>query len=195
MVTTNEIKRLREQTGAGVLDCREALREADGDFDAALAALREKGARAMEKRADRVAAHGYVATYSHNGLIGVLVELRCETDFVANTAAFRDLAREIALQVAATDPRWVAREDVPAEIVAQLADDERTAAVAAGKTEAIVERIVTGKIERFYRDTCLLEQPSIRDEKSTINQLIQDKLVALGERIYVGRIARFAIEA
>ncbi|MHB8868068.1 MAG: elongation factor Ts [Thermoleophilia bacterium] len=195
MITTNEIKRLREQTGAGVLDCREALREADGDFDLALAALRARGAQAMEKRADRVAAHGYVATYSHHGLIGVLVELRCETDFVANTAAFRDLAHEIALQVAATDPRWVSREDVPAEAVEQLAADERTAAVAAGKLESIVERIVTGKVERFYRDTCLLEQPSIRDEKSTINELIQDKLVALGERIYVARFARFAIEA
>ncbi len=195
MVTTHEIKRLREQTGAGVLDCREALRKADGDFDAALAALREKGARAMEKREDRVAAHGYIATYSHNGLIGVLVELKCETDFVANTKAFRELAHEIALQVAATDPRCISRDDVPAEMIEQLAADERAAAVAAGKSEAIVEHMVAAKIERFYRDHCLLEQPSIRDEKSTINGLIQDKLVALGERIYVARIARFAIEA
>lgn len=195
MITISDIKRLRTQTGAGVLDCREALTASGGDFDTALAALREKGAKAMEKRADRVASHGYVATYSHHGLIGVLVELRCETDFVANTTAFRELAHEIALQVAAQDPRWVSRDDVPADCIARLVADERAAAVAAGKPESIVERIVAGKLERFYGDNCLLEQTSIRDEKSTIEGLIQDRLVALGERIYVARFARFAIEA
>jgi elongation factor Ts len=149
----------------------------------------------MEKRADRVAAHGYVATYSHRGLIGVLVELKCETDFVANTTAFRELAHEIALQVAAQDPKWVSRDDAPGDTILQLAADERAAAVSAGKPESIVERIVAGKLEHFYRDNCLLEQTSIRDEKSTIGGLIQDKLVALGERIYVARFARFAIDA
>ena len=195
MITTQDIKRLRDQTGAGILDCRDALTECRGDFGSALDALREKGALASEKRADRVASHGYIANYSHHGLIGVLVELRCETDFVAKNAGFRELAREIALQVAAGDPRWVSRDDVPPEAVDEIASAERAAAIEAGKPEQIVERIVSGKVERFYRDTCLLEQTSIRDEKSTVSGLIQDKLVAFGERIYVSRFVRFAIES
>lgn len=195
MITTQDIKRLRDQTGAGVLDCRDALNECHGDFGGALDALREKGALASEKRADRVASHGHIATYSHHGLIGVLVELRCETDFVAKNAGFKELAREIALQVAAGDPRWVSRDDVPPEAVDEIASDERAAAIEAGKPEQIVERIVSGKVERFYRDACLLEQTSIRDEKSTVSGLIQDKLVAFGERIYVSRFVRFAIES
>jgi len=194
MITTTDIKRLREQTGAGILDCREALRESGGDLDKALELLREKGARVIEKRAEREAAHGYVATYSHQGRIGAMVELRCETDFVSKNQRFRNLAHELALQVAATSPQWVSRKDVPAEVVEQVALDERTNAERAGKPDRIVEQIVAGRLERFYRDNCLLEQTSIRDEKSTVAGLIQDKLVAFNERIYVKQFARFVIE-
>lgn len=195
MISTNDIKRLRDKTGAGVLDCREALRRCDGDLDKALEILREKGAEVIEKRADREAAHGYVATYSHNGLIGAMVELRCETDFVSGNQGFRDLAHEIALQVAASSPHWVRREEVPADVVEEIMAEERIRATEAGKPDRVVEQIVAGKVERFYRDSCLLEQPSIRDDKTTVNGLIQDKLVAFGERIYVNRFARFAIES
>lgn len=194
MVTTPDIKKLRERTGAGILDCRDALTACSGDFDKALGMLREKGVLASEKRADRLASHGYIATYNHHGLIGVLVELRCETDFVSLNRAFRELAHEVALQVAARNPQWVSRADVPANAIEQFAAAERAAAIEAGKPEQIVERIVSGKVERFYRDNCLLEQTSIRDDKSTVGGLIQDKLVAFGERIYVSRFTRFAIE-
>ena len=195
MISTNDIKRLRDKTGAGILDCREALRRCDGDSDKALEILREKGAELIEKRADKEAAHGYVTTYSHHGLIGVMVELRCETDFVSGNQGFRELAHEIALQVAAGSPRWVCRDEVPADVVEQIAVDERARATKAGKPDRILEQIVAGKVDRFYRDNCLLEQPSIRDDKTTVNALIQDKLVAFGERIYVNQFARFAIES
>jgi len=194
MITTSAIKRLRDQTGAGVLDCREALTTTKGDFDLALEVLREKGALVGKKRADREAAYGHIGTYSHNGLIGSLVELKCETDFVAGTPSFQELAHELALQVAACKPRWVSREDVPPEAVEEVVARERAIAVKAGKPEHVVERIVSGKLERFYRDSCLLEQTSIRDEKSTVGGLISDKVVALDERIYVRRFVRFAIE-
>jgi elongation factor Ts len=193
VISTQDIKRLREKTGAGVLDCREALITAKSDFGRALEALRARGALASEKRADRVANEGYIATYSHDGRIGVLVELRCETDFVSKNQGFRDLAREIALQVAAQGPRWVSRDDVPDSTMEQVIAEERAAATAKGKNEQITERIIAGKIERFYRDNCLLDQPHIRDDKETIGGLIQDKLVAYGEKILVHRFVRYEI--
>ena len=193
MITTNDIKLLREKTGAGVLDCREALATSNGDFDRALEALREKSVLVTEKRADRAANEGYVATYDHGGRIGVLVDLRCETDFVSANRGFRELAREIALQVAAQNPRWISRDEVPAAAIEELVAEERSIALAQGKSEQIAERIVSGKVERLYRDTCLLEQPYIRDDKETIGGLIQDKIVAFGEKIFVKRFVRFDI--
>ena len=194
MIGTNDIKRLREKTGAGVLDCRDALTRCDGDFSKAVEVLREKGAAVMEKRAEREAAHGYIAVYSHSGLIGSMVELRCETDFVSGNQTFRDLAHEIALQVAAASPQWVAADEVPADIVEQLVADERAAAESLGKPEHIVEQITKGKLAKFYQQVCLLEQLSIRDDASTVGGLIQDKTLAFGERIYVHQFARFAIQ-
>lgn len=194
MISTNDIKQLREKTGAGVLDCRDALTLSDGDFGKAVEILREKGAAVMEKRAEREAVHGFITVYSHSGLIGSMVELRCETDFVSGNRAFRDLAHEIALQVAATSPQWVAADQVPADIVEKFVADERAAAESLGKPEHIVEKIIGGKLAKFYQQVCLLEQPSIRDETSTVGGLIQDKALAFGERIYVHRFARFAIQ-
>ena len=194
MISTNDIKQLREKTGAGVLDCRDALTRCDGDFATAVELLREKGAAVIEKRAEHEAVHGYIAVYSHPGLIGSMVELRCETDFVSANRAFKALAHEIALQVAATSPQWVAADDVPAAAIAQFVADERAAAESLGKPEHVVDQIAKGKLAKFYQQVCLLEQPSIRDEASTVGGLIQDKALAFGERIYVHRFARFAIQ-
>jgi elongation factor Ts len=190
VVSTQDIKLLRERTGAGVLDCKEALAESGGDVDRALEALRARGAEIAEKRAERPAEHGYVATYGHAGRIGVLVELRCETDFVSSNKAFRELAREVALQVAAQRPRWVSRADVPATVVEEIVTEETARAVGAGKVQTLVDRIVTGKVERFYRDNCLLEQPYIRNDKETIADLISEKTIAFGERIFVHGFVR-----
>jgi elongation factor Ts len=193
MITTHDIKALREKTGAGVLDCREALTASSGDLDKALEALRAKGAVVAEKRAHRDAVEGYIEAYGHAGRVGVLVELRCETDFVAENAGFRGLAHEIALQVAAQAPRWVSREDVPGCIIDEMVAQEREAALASGKSAEIAERIVAGKLERFYREMCLLEQPYIRDDKETIGGLIQDKVIAFNEKILVHRFQRFEL--
>jgi elongation factor Ts len=193
VITTQDIKQLRDKTGAGVLDCREALIDSEGDFARALKALRAKGAVVTEKRAERETNEGYVAAYDHAGRVGVLVEMRCETDFVSENRGFRELAHEIALQVAAQQPRWISRDDVPAEVVDRLVAEERTAAVDMGKNEQITERIVTGKMERFYRDNCLLEQQHIRNDEETIDDLIQDKIVAFGEKLLVYRFVRFEL--
>ena len=193
MITTQDIKQLRDKTGAGILTCREALIDSKGDFSRALKTLRAKGALVTEKRADRETDEGYVATYNHAGRVGVVVEMRCETDFVSENRGFRELAHEIALQVAAQKPRWISRADVPAEVVDRLVAEESAAAVEMGKDEQITERIVTGKIERFYRDNCLLEQPHIRNDQETIDDLVQDKIVAFDEKLFVHRFVRLEL--
>lgn len=193
MITTQDIKALRDKTGAGVLDCRAALTAAGGDFERALDALREKGAEVSEKRAHREAAEGYVEAYNHAGRVGVLVELRCETDFVAENRGFRELAHELALQIAAQAPRWISREKVPAETIEELLTEEREHALRAGKPAEIVERIVAGKLERFYRENCLLEQVYIRNDKETMGDLVNDRIVAFDERIVVHRFERFVL--
>lgn len=191
MTTVQEIKKLREKTGAGVLDCREALTDSKGDFDCALKALRAKGATVTERRAGRATDGGFLATYDHAGRVGVLVEMRCETDFVSKSRGFRELAHEIALQIAAQKPRWVSRDEVPAEVIDGLVAQESADAAASGKNEQITQRIVAGKIERFYRDNCLLEQPHIRNSQETIGDLVQDKIVAFNEKLLVQRFVRF----
>jgi elongation factor Ts len=193
MITTQDIKQLRDKTGAGVLDCRQALMESNGDVDQALKALRSKGALVTEKRADRATNEGYVATYDHAGRVGVLVEMRCETDFVSENRRFRELAHEVALQVAAQKPRWISRDDVPGEIIARLVAEESAAAAEMGKNAQIAERIVARKVERFYRDNCLLEQPYIRNDKETIGDLVQEKIVAFDEKLFVHRFVRFEL--
>jgi elongation factor Ts len=193
MITTQDIKQLRDKTGAGVLDCRQALMESNGDVDQALKALRSKGALVTEKRADRATNEGYVATYDHAGRVGVLVEMRCETDFVSQNRRFRELAHEVALQVAAQKPRWISRDDVPTEVIEGLVAEESAAAAEMGKSAQIAERIVAGKVERFYRDNCLLEQPYMRNDKETIGDLVQEKIVAFDEKLYVHRFVRFEL--
>lgn len=192
MIPANVVKELREKTGAGMMDCKRALSETGGDLDKAVALLREKGLAAVAKKAGRIAAEGIVESYIHmGGKIGVLVEVNCETDFVARTDEFRNFVRDIAMQVAATKPRFLTREEVPDDIIAQEKEILRNQALNEGKPEKIVDKIVTGRIEKFYTENCLLDQLFIRDTDRTITSLLQEKIAKIGENINIRRFVRF----
>ena len=193
-ISANQVKELRARTGAGVMDCRNALEEAGGDLERAQMLLRAKGLAAAARRSGRVAKEGLVTAYIHGeGRLGALVEINCETDFVARTPDFKSLAHDIALQVTASDPRYVAREDVPADVVAA----ERAAYVAKarteGKTAAEAEAIADEQLEKFYQTACLLSQPFIRDPNQTVGDLIKGVIARTGENIQVRRFARFRL--
>ena len=193
-VSAEQIKKLRELTGAGVLDAKRALEQYAGDFDKALAVLKEKGLKAAEKKADRVAKQGLIETYVHGGgRIGVMVEVNCETDFVAATNEFRQLAHDVALQIAATKPLYVSMDDVPADIVEAQKKVFADAALAEGKPANIVERIVQGKTDAFFKESVLLRQTFIRDDALTIQDLVQSVIAKLGENIVVKRFVRFEL--
>jgi elongation factor Ts len=193
-VTTQQIKELREATGAGILDCRKALEQADGDFDKAVDFLREKGLATAAKRSDRTASEGTVELYSHGGgRVGVMVEVNCETDFVARSEAFRTFAHEVALQIAAGAPRFLRPEDVPAEVYEHEREIARARAREEGKPEAILEKIVEGRIEKFKDEACLLRQPYIRDEDITVEKLLMQNVAAIGENIVIRRFARWEL--
>jgi len=186
------VRELRDRSGAGVMDCKRALAEAAGDIERALVSLRKKGLAAAAKRAGRTAAEGAVSAYIHaGGKIGVLVEVNCETDFVARTDDFQGLVKDVAMQVAAASPRFVGREDVPAALIESERSIYREQAMSSGKPAAVLEKIVDGKMEKFFADTCLLEQPFIRDPDKTIGQLITEVVARLGENVVVRRFARF----
>ncbi len=188
------IKQLREETGAGVLDCRKALETYNGDFAKAIEYLREKGLAKAAKRADREVLEGMLELYSHgNGRVGVMVEVNCETDFVARSAAFRKFAHEVALQIAAGAPKWIRVEDVPAEVIEQEKEKARSLAKAEGKSDNIIERIVDGKMEKFYNDNCLLRQTYVRDEEITLENLRSQNIAAIGENIVIRRFARWEV--
>jgi elongation factor Ts len=189
-----QVKELRERTGAGVVDCQKALAETGGDVEKAIVFLREKGLAAAAKKAGRVAAQGVVGSYIHGGgKIGVLVELNCETDFVARTDEFQRLVKDIAMQVAAANPRCVRREEVTEAERERERSIYRAQTAQSGKPAAVVERIVEGKLEKFYSEACLLEQPFIRDPNKTVEQLVKDAVARTGENIIVRRFARFQI--
>lgn len=193
-ITTEMIKELRAATGAGVLDCRKALTEANGDFQKAVEYLRAKGLATAAKRADRLASEGVIELYSHgNGRVGVMVEVNCETDFVARAEAFRTLAHEIALQIAAAAPRYVREEEIPSAVLEREAEIARQRALEEGKPEAVVERIVQGRLEKFKDEVVLLRQPYVRDESITIQQLLMQNIAALGENIVVRRFQRWEL--
>ena len=193
-VSTEDIKKLRELTGAGILDCRKALEEANNDFDKALDFLREKGLAKAAKRASRNASEGVIELYSHgNGRVGVMVEVNVETDFVGRSESFRELAHELALQIAATSPEYIREEDIPQEVLDKEAQIATAKAKEDGKPDSIIPRIVEGTIEKFKNETVLLRQPYIRNEEITIQQLINEKVVALGENIVVRRFERYAL--
>lgn len=188
------IKQLRGETGAGVLDCRKALETYNGDFAKAIEYLREKGLAKAAKRADREVLEGMLELYSHgNGRVGVMVEVNCETDFVARSAAFRKFAHEVALQIAAGAPKWIRVEDIPAEMVEQEREKARSLALAEGKPENIIDRIVDGKMEKFYNDNCLLRQTYVRDEEITLENLRSQNIAAIGENIVIRRFARWEV--
>ena len=193
-ITANQVSELRARTGAGMMDCKKALAETGGDIDAAIEHLRKSGIAKAEKKSDREASEGLVHSYIHpGGRVGVLIQVNCETDFVAKTDDFQNLVKDLAMQVAAASPRGVRREDIPETVVAkerevfaaQLADQKKPAEV--------LERIIQGKVDKFYAETVLLEQPFIKDDSKTVDHLVKEVSGKLGENIVVRRFARFAL--
>ena len=188
------VKTLRERTNAGFADCRAALVEAGGDIEKAISVLRKKGQAAAAKKASREASEGLVGSYIHaGGKIGVLVEVNCESDFVARTEAFQQLCHDIAMHIAALDPRYVRREEVTPDMLEKEREIYRAQALATGKPEAVVERIVTGKMEKFYEENCLYEQHYIKDEGVTIGEMVNNAIAKLGENITIRRFTRFKV--
>jgi len=193
-ITADQVKKLREASGAGVLDSREALKKSGGDFGKALAHLREKGLAKASKKADRHASDGVVGSYiHHNGRVAVLVEVNTETDFVARTPDFGALAQNLAMHIAMADPRYLKPEDVPAEVLEAERAIYRKEAEATGKPAQVIEKIVEGKLDKFYDDVCLLRQPYIKDDKVRIGDLISQAVAKLGENIVVRRFVRYEI--
>ena len=191
-VSASTVKELRDRTGAGMMDCKKALSETGGDLQKAVDFLRQKGLAAAAKKADRAATDGAIGAYVHpGGKIGVLVEINCETDFVARTAEFQALLKDIAMQVAAANPRFVRREDVPAEELEREKTIYRQQALETGKPEKVIEKIVEGKIERFYSEACLVEQSFIKDPDKNITGVLNDAIARLGENIQIRRFARY----
>ena len=191
-ITASMVKELRERTGAGMMECKKALTENNGDIDAAAEALRKSGLAKADKKADRVAAEGRVAAAQAAGK-AVLVEVNSETDFVARNDVFKDLARNLAMHVAMANPQYVRREDVPEDIVAAEREALRKQALEEGKPEAVAEKIVEGRLGKFFAETVLLEQPYIKDDKKTVGDLVKEVAATLGENIQVGRFARIAV--
>jgi elongation factor Ts len=193
-VNANLVKELREKTGAGVMDCKTALAEAKGDLEQAVVWLREKGISQAAKRSGRVASEGTVGSYIHaGGKLGVLVEINCESDFVAKTPEFQGLVKEIAMQIAAANPRAVRREELAEELIAQERQIYASQAAGSGKPEAVINKIVEGKLEKFYADACLYEQAWVRDPNRLIKEVIGEYVGKLGEKIEVRRFVRFQL--
>ena len=192
MITAEMVRQLRERTGSGMMDCKKALVESEGDIEKAIAFLREKGLAAAAKKSGRVAAEGLVDSYIHgNGRIGVLVEVNIETDFAAANEDFKQLVKDIAMQIAATKPEYVKREEVPAGTLENEMNILRAQAKNEGKPDKIIDKMVEGRIDKFYKEICLMEQPWIKDPDKTIQQLVTEKISTIGENISVRRFARF----
>ena len=193
-ITAALVKELRERTGAGMMDCKKALSATDGDLEKAIDFLREKGLAAAAKKAGRVAAEGLVEAYIHGGgRIGVLVEVNCETDFVAKTDAFKELVKDIAMHIAATNPSYLKREEVP---TAELEHEQAVLAEQArneGKPEKIIEKMVAGRLEKYYKEVCLMEQPFVKDPDKTISDLITESIAKIGENISIRRFTRYQL--
>lgn len=192
MFTAKDIMALRDKTGAGMMDCKKALTESNGDMEKAMEWLREKGMATAAKKAGRIAAEGIVSSYIHmGGKIGVLVEVNCETDFVARSDAFKDLVKDIAMQIAAQKPEYISEADVPEERVAKEREILTAQAMNEGKPEAVAQKIVEGRIKKFYKEICLLDQPFVKDQDKTVNDLINETIGKIGEKISVRRFTRY----
>lgn len=192
-VTASMVKELRVKTSAGMLDCKKALVEANGDMEKAVELLREKGLAKVAKKAGRIAAEGIVASYIHGGRIGVIVEVNSETDFVAKNEEFQIFAKDVAMQVAASNPLYVRREEVPADEINKEKEILRNQALNEGKPEKIVDKMVEGRIEKYYKQVCLLEQPFIKNPDITIQELLNEKIAKIGENLNIRRFARFEV--
>ena len=192
-ISAEMVKELREKTGAGMMECKKALEESNGDFEKAVTVLRQKGLASASKKAGRTASEGIISSYIHMDRIGVLVEVNCETDFVARTEDFRSLVKDIAMHIAAANPVYISREQVSEEVVEK--EKEIYKAQISGKPAQVVEKIIEGKLEKFYNDTCLLDQVFIKDpeQKLKVKDLITEKIAKLGENIVVRRFARFQL--
>jgi elongation factor Ts len=193
-ISAQMVKELRERTGAGMMDCKNALAETAGDMEQAIDALRKKGLAAAAKRSGRIASEGAVGSYIHaGGKLGVLVEINCETDFVARTPDFQELVKDVAMHIAAAEPRFVSREEVTPDVLERERAIYREQALASGKPPAVVEKIVDGKLEKFYAESVLLEQPFVKNTDQTVGQLIVEKVAKIGENIKVRRFTRFKL--
>jgi len=193
-IGATQIKELREETGAGILDCKEALETTGGDFEKAVKILRDKGFAEAQKRADRETQNGVLELYNHgDGRVGVIVEVNCETDFVARTNEFREFAHEIALQIAANAPMYVRVEDIPEDVIQTKKDQFREEALKEGKPEQVVDRIVEGRMNKFYEDTCLLLQDYVRDDSKKVEELLREVIATIGENMAIRRFVRWEV--
>lgn len=193
-ITAELVKKLREKTGVGLMDCKEALKHAAGDMEKAIEYLREKGLAKLQKRMGKVASEGVIASYIHTGgKVGTMVEVNCETDFVANTKEFQEFAKDIAMQITASNPLYVKREDVPEDAKEKEKNIYRKQAIESGKPEKIVDKIAEGKMEKFYQEVCLIEQPFIKNQDITVKELLEELIVKMGEKIIVNRFVRFQL--
>ena len=193
-ITTEMVKQLRDKTGAGMMDCKAALTEAGGDMDKAIEILRKKGLASAAKRAGRATNNGLIGHYIHmGGKVGVLVEVNCETDFVARTDDFQTLAKEVAMHIAAADPKFVRREEIPAALLDKEREIYRAQFAGSGKPANVIEKIVDGKLESYYAQVCLLDQPSVRDPDVTVKQMVSAATAKTGENVTISRFARFKL--
>lgn len=192
-ITASMVKELRETTGAGMMDCKNALVEKNGNIEEAVKYLREKGIAKAAKKMDRIASEGIISSYIHGGRIGVIVEINSETDFVAKNADFQEFGKDIAMQIAAANPLYVRVEEVPADAIEKEKEILRNQALNEGKPAQIVEKMVEGRIAKYYKEVCLLEQPFIKDPDKTVDQLLKEKIAVIGENLSIRRFARFEV--
>ena len=193
-ISADAVKKLREKTGVGLMDCKEALKESNGDIEKAMDYLREKGLAKLQKRMGKVASEGSIISYIHTGgKIGAMVEVNCETDFVAKTQGFQEFTKDIAMQITASNPLYVKREDVPRDVVEKEKEIYRKQALESGKPEKILDKIVEGKLEKFYQEICLVEQSYIKNPDITVKELMEELIVKMGEKILINRFVRFQL--
>ena len=191
MVTAELVKELRDRTGAGIMDCKKVLVETDGNIEKAIELLRERGIAKAAKKAGRIAAEGLVEAYIHNGKYGAMVEVNSETDFVSKNEEFRSFVRDVAMHIAAVNPKYVSREEVPAEIVEAEKEVLKAQALNEGKPAAVVEKMVEGRINKFFEEICLLDQPFVKDQDKTVREVLNEKIATIGENIVIRRFVRF----
>ena len=191
MVTAEQVKELREMTGAGVMDCKKVLVETDGNMDKAVELLRERGIAKAAKKASRIAAEGLVEAYIHSGRYGALVEVNSETDFVSKNEEFRTFVRDVAMHIVASNPKYVSRDEVPADVVEAEKEILRAQALNEGKPAAIVDKMVEGRINKFFEEVCLLDQPFVKDQDKTVQEVLNEKIAVIGENIVIRRFVRF----